>query len=218
MGNKVNPNALRIGISKKWPVRWFLKKDMARLLEEDELVRRIIKEKIGQAGIDSIEIERTPNRIIINIKVARPGFVIGRGGKGIEELNKILQKKMDPQGQRKGQMLSINVEELKRTEISASYTAQQIAWDIERRLPFRRLMKKYIDQVMQNRDVLGVKIMLSGRLDGAEIARREWLKRGCLPLQTLRANLDFGQCTANTTYGTVGVKVWIYKGEVFTEE
>jgi len=219
MGNKIHPHALRIGVTKKWPVRWFLRGEYSKLIEEDEKIRKIVTKKIGQAGIASIEIERTHNKIIINVKVARPGFVIGRGGKGIEDLSKLLEKEINANSRAsKGRsLLSINVEELKRTESSSAYVAQQIAWDIERRMPFRRLLKKYLEQLMQNKDVHGAKIMVSGRLNGAEIARKEWLKKGQLPLQTLRANIDYGQVTAHTTYGTIGVKVWINKGEKFEE-
>ncbi|MBS3903672.1 MAG: 30S ribosomal protein S3 [Anaplasmataceae bacterium] len=219
MGHKIHPHALRIGVSKKWPVRWFLRGDYPKLLEQDEKIRKIINKKIGQAGIAGVEIERTHNKITVTVKVARPGFVIGRGGKGIEELSKTIEKEINTNDIKKQgkSLLSINVEELKRTEASASYVAQQIAWDIERRLPFRRLLKKYLEQLMQNKDVKGAKIMVAGRLNGAEIARTEWLKLGQLPLQTLRANVEYGQATANTTYGTVGVKVWVNKGEVFEE-
>lgn len=219
MGQKINPNSFRIGVSKKWPVRWFIKSDAPRMLEEDEAIRKTIYEKINQAGIADIEIERTSNKVIVNIKAARPGFVIGRGGKGIEDLNKLMQKRVAKiDGKKKNIPLSINVEELKRFDVSSAYVAQQIAWDIERRMPFRRLMKKYLDQIMQTQGVKGAKILMGGRLGGAEIARREWLKRGQLPLQTLRAVIDYSRATAHTTYGTIGIKVWIYKGDSFDEK
>lgn len=219
-----------MGITKPWPVRWFFasrsnagavqkaiggKRIYARFLEEDEAMRNVVRKKIGQAGISAIEIERTVNDVKILIKAARPGIVIGRGGKGIEELTqeieKALRKLRNPSYK---PHLSVNVEELKRNEVSATYTAQLMAWDIERRLPFRRTMKKYLDQLMQHREVRGAKVMLSGRLGGAEISRREMLKNGSLPLQTLRANIDYGTATAMTTYGTIGVKVWVHKGEI----
>jgi len=205
-----------------WPVRWFFKGSYRRFLEEDEVIRKVIKDKISAAGIVSIEIERTSNNNLkIIIKAARPGFVIGRGGKGIEELTKDIDKALRAVRVNNKTKIktnfSINVEELKRTDISAVYTAQQIAWDLEKRLPFRRVMKKYLDLAVQNKDVKGVKVLLSGRLGGAEIARREQLKSGMIPLQTLRANIDYGQATAFTTYGAIGVKVWIYKGEIFDE-
>ncbi len=219
MGQKINPQSFRIGIIKGWPSRWFIKGQYKDYLEQDEAIRNIVKEKISLAGIVSVEIERTSNNLRITIKAARPGLIIGRGGKGIEDLTKaievLLQKKF--KGKNKAS-LSVNVEELKRTEVSSVYLAQQVAWDLEKRMPFRRTMKKYLEQVMQNRDAKGVKILLSGRLGGAEIARREWLKKGMLPLQTLRADIDYGQATAFTTYGTIGIKVWIYKGEIFNQK
>lgn len=218
MGQKINPQSFRLGVSQKWPTRWFVKADRAKLLEQDEIIRNAIKEKISQAGVAEISIERTSNKVLVNIKAARPGFVIGRGGKGIEDLTKYVIKKLGQTLGKQNAPLTLNVEELKRTESSAVYLAQQMAWEIERRVPFRRMMKKQIDQVMQNRDVRGAKILMGGRLDGAEIARREWLKRGQLPLQKLRAVIDYGTATAYTTYGTIGIKVWLYKGDVHEED
>jgi small subunit ribosomal protein S3 len=220
MGRKIKPNSLRIGITKGWQANWFSKKsNFKTLLEEDVLIRKIIKEKIGNAGIDKILIERTANNYKIFIKASRPGLIIGRGGKGIEELTKFLENKIKNLRKEKGITspisLSLNIEELKRQEISANVIAQNIAWDLEKRLPYRRTMKKYLEQIMQNKEAQGAKIMVKGRLDGAEIGRDEHLEKGKLPLQTLRANIDFGEATAFTTYGTIGIKVWIYKGEVF---
>ena len=230
MGQKINPISLRVGGTRGWVSRWFFpaknnvatgKYPYAKLLEEDEVVRRIIKKKIAQAGVSAIEIDRTSNNLRVLIKAARPGFIIGQGGKGIEELNKAivagLKKLRGAESKMKkgGMSLSVNVEELKRSEISAPHVAQQMAWDLEKRMPFRRTMKKYIDQIMQNKEVQGAKMLCGGRLDGAEIARHESTKRGRLPLQTLRTDIDYGTATAFTTFGTVGIKVWIYKGEVF---
>ena len=169
--------------------------------------------KIGLAGIAGIEIERTSEKCKIFIKASRPGLVIGRGGKGIEDLTKLLEKVIRPKT-----ALSLNVEELRRTEVSAAVLAQSIAWDLEKRMRFRRTMKKYLDSIMQNRNVYGAKIKLAGRLDGNEIARSEQLSRGKLPLSTLRANIDYGTATAFTTYGTIGIKVWVYKGDIFEKE
>ncbi len=216
MGQKINPLSYRLGITKNWPVRWFIKGGYAKYLEEDEAIRKVIKKKIGLAGISAVEIERTQGNLRIFIKAARPGLVIGRGGKGVEELNKAIADAVRKVRENKAPIaMSVNVEELKRSEIAAQYVAQQIAWDLEKRMPFRRTMKKYIEQVMQNKEVKGAKVFLSGRLDGNEIARRERLVRGSLPLQTLRADIDYGTATAFTTYGTIGIKVWIYKGEIF---
>jgi small subunit ribosomal protein S3 len=214
MGQKINPNSFRSGITKGWPVRWFIKGGYAKYLEEDEAIRNIIEEKINLAGIAGIEIERTQGHLRVFIRAARPGFVIGRGGKGMEDLEKVIVKAIQKVRKSKTPIpMSLNVEELKRTEVSAAYIGQQIAWDLEKRMPFRRTMKKYLEQVLQNRDVKGVKIYLSGRLDGNEIARREWLAKGSVPLQTLRADIDYAKTTAYTTYGTIGIKTWIYKGE-----
>lgn len=219
MGHKINPNSYRLGVNKNWVARWFVKSNLPKLLQEDELIRKIVREKIGSAGIDRVEIERNGSTCRVSVKVLKPGLVIGRGGKGIEDLTKaIIQELAKLYKKRKlaaaSPSININVEELKRNEVSASVLAQQIAWDLEKRLPFRRTMKRYLDMVMQNREVQGAKIKLSGRLDGNEIARREWLAKGRLPLTTLRANIDYGEATAFNTYGTVGVKLWIYKGEI----
>ncbi len=221
MGQKINPLSFRLGIIKNWNSRWFLRGDYTRFLEEDEAIRNMIHEKISQAGVSAIEIERTQGSLKIFIKAARPGFIIGRGGKGIEDLSKAIEgalKKVRNVKNSKAIPMSLNVEELKRSEVSAVHVAQQIAWDLEKRMPFRRTLKKYLEGIVQNREAKGAKILLSGRLDGNEIARREWLAKGSLPLQTLRANIDYGQGTAFTSYGTVGIKVWIYKGKIFAKE
>ena len=219
MGHKIRPDSFRLGITKNWNNRWFVKKDRKDILEEDLLIRDIIQEKINQAGIDSIEIERKSNICRINIKAAKPGLVIGRGGKGIDDLKKSIEKgiaKLNRKKQRKFlSVYNLNVEELRRSETSASVIAQNIAWDLEKRLPFRRTMKHYIDIISQSKDIKGVKIRMSGRLDGNEIARDEWLAKGRMPLQNLRADIDYGEATAFTTYGTIGIKVWLYKGDVF---
>ena len=220
MGQKIRPNSLRIGITKGWLVNWFSKKsNFKTFLEEDVLTRKIINEKIGNAGIDKISIERTGNNYKIFIKASRPGLIIGRGGKGIEELTKFLENNLKKLRKEKGFLepisLSLNIEELKRQEVSANVIAQNVAWDLEKRMPYRRTIKRCLDQMLQNKEVQGAKIMVKGRLNGAEIARDEHLEKGKLPLQTLRANIDYGTATAFTTYGTIGIKVWIYKGEVF---
>ncbi len=218
MGQKINPISFRLGVNRGWNLRLFAKKGFKSYLEENEVIRKIIKEKISQAGIDRVEIERGSANYRIFIRVAKPGLVIGRGGKGIEDLTKAieagLKKLFLARGTKEKLAINLNVEEIKRSDVSASVIAQSIAWDMERRLPFRRTLKKYIEGIMQNRDAQGAKIAVSGRLDGNEIARREWMSRGKLPLQTLRANIDYGTATSYNSYGTVGVKVWIYKGEI----
>lgn len=219
MGQKIHPISFRLGITKNWASRWFMKGKYAKFLEEDEAIRNVIEKKIGLAGISSIEIERTAGNLKIFIKAAKPGLIIGRGGKGIEDLNKAIVSRVRALRQVKSvPSISVNVEELKRSEISAAYVGQQIAWDIEKRMRFRRLMKKYLEGIMQNKEVKGAKILMSGRLDGNEIARKEWLSKGSLPLHTLRADIDYAQTTAFTTYGTIGIKVWIYKGEIFSDK
>ena len=218
MGHKIQPNSYRLGITKDWTSRWFVKKNVKDLLQEDIAVRKIVKEKIGNAGIDKIDIERNGANCKILIKAAKPGLIIGRGGKGIEELTKAIEAAVAKLAKKRDNKtlssISLNVEEIKRNDVSAAISSQQIAWDLEKRMPYRRTMKKYLESLMQNRDVQGAKIKLSGRLDGNEIARKEWLAKGRLPLTTLRANIDYGEATAFTTYGTVGIKVWIYKGEI----
>ncbi len=223
MGNKIRPDSLRLGIIGTWKSRWFAKKSFRPQLEEDALLRDIITDKIAAAGIIRIDIERTMNsnyRIVI--KVARPGFVIGRGGKGIELLHKALEDALTKLFRARGTpktafSVSITIDELRRSEISAAIVGQTIAADLEKRMPSRRVMKKQLELIMMNREVLGARIQFSGRVDGAEIARRQWLAKGRLPLQTLRANIDYSATTAFTTYGTIGIKVMIYKGDVFEE-
>ena len=203
-------------MTKGWQVRWFLKGGYAKFLEEDEAIRNTINKMIPLAGIAGIEIERTQGNLRVFIRAARPGLIIGRGGKGMEDLNKAISDALQKVRKTKSKVaLSLNVEELKRSEVSSRYIAQQIAWDLEKRIRFRRTMKKYLEQILQNKDVKGAKIAMSGRLDGNEIARREHLSKGSLPLQTLRADIDYGTSTAFTTYGTIGIRVWIYKGEIF---
>ncbi|MEK7555230.1 MAG: 30S ribosomal protein S3 [Patescibacteria group bacterium] len=222
MAQKIKPNSFRLGISKDWNSRWFPKKtNYKSYLQEDVLLRKVILKKIGIAGIDKIVIERTGNNCKIFIKASRPGLIIGRGGKGVEELTKLLESKLKKIRKEnkisESVFLSLNIEELKRSEISAQVIAQSIAWDFEKRLPFRRTIKKYLGNILQNREAKGAKIEVSGRLDGSEIARREHLEHGAMPLQNLRANIDYGEATAFTTYGTVGVKIWVYKGEIFNK-
>lgn len=224
MGQKIRPDSLRLGIIRDWTSRWFGGKNYGLKLQEDELIRKAIDKKIKPAGVVRVEIERKAgSEFRVMIKAAKPGLIIGRGGQGIEELTAHLKHELENLLRKRGAVhpkvfLSLNIEELKRTEIAAQYVAQSIAWEIERRMPFRRVMKRAIENAMQNRDVIGIKIRISGRLDGSEIARNEWLSRGKLPLQTLRANIDFAHATAYCTYGTIGIKVWVYKGLVFEKD
>ena len=213
MARKINPNVYRLGINKTWDSRWINLRNMKEWLKEDEEIRNIIMAKIGLAGIARIEIERTTDRYKIFIKASRPGLIIGRGGKGIEDLNKAIEKTVKAKV-----ALSVNVEELKRTEISSAVVAQNIAWDLEKRMRYRRTIKKHLDLAMQNKEVKGCKVAVAGRLDGNEIARGEWLAKGKIPLSTLRSNIDYGTATAVTAMGTIGVKVWIYKGEIFKNQ
>jgi len=223
MGHKIKPNSLRLGILRGWNSRWIGDREKTRrFLEEDVLIRKIISSKLSQAGIVSINIERTVNAYRVFIKAARPGLIIGRGGKGIEDLNKEVIKSI-VKLRKKNKIseavpnISLNVSELPRGDVSAQVVADNIGSDLQRRFKFRRTIKKYLDETMAMRGVKGIKIKVGGRLDGAEIARVEWLTAGSLPLTTLRADVDYGESTAFTTYGTIGIKVWVYKGEVFNK-
>lgn len=221
MGQKINPYSLRLGINKEdpfnWKSRYFFRGSYRQLLEEDVLIRKIIDKKINPAGVVDIIIERTSDSCRITIVVARAGLVIGRGGQGIEDLTKTIEKAVKKlrlsQKRKEPFVLNINVEEINRNDVKAAYTAKQIAWDLEKRLPYRKAMKKYLEKIMSYKGVKGAKILLSGRLNGNEIARREWMRRGEMPLQTLMANVDYSQGVAYCTYGTIGVKVWIYKND-----
>ncbi|MCR4261144.1 MAG: 30S ribosomal protein S3 [Candidatus Colwellbacteria bacterium] len=214
MGRKIHPISYRLGINKDWISRWMPPHgNFKKYLREDEAIRDIIEKTISKAGIDMVEIERTPGQYKVTIRAARPGIVIGRGGKGIEDLSKAIQKKVGITAP-----INLNVEEVKRTEVSASVLSQSIAFDLEKRMRYRRVMKRYIDIAMQNREVQGIKIKLAGRLNGAEIARSEQLKKGKLPLTTIRANIDYGETVAVTTYGSIGIKVWLYKGDIFEKD
>ncbi|MDD3098362.1 MAG: 30S ribosomal protein S3 [Candidatus Pacebacteria bacterium] len=211
MGKKINPKSYRLGLNKRWESRWFNLKEAPKLLEEDYKIRQFVNEKAKASRIESIDIERKTKDIKIIIQTARPGILIGRQGQGIEALQKGLKKIL-----KTDLNINISVEEVKHPEISAQIIAQGIAEDIEKRISYRRVLKQYLSKVVQHKKVLGVKIMVSGRLDGIEIARNEWLKKGKLPLSTLRADIDYGWTEAHCTYGKVGIKVWIYKGEKFT--
>ncbi len=212
MGHKVNPQGLRIGITANWKSRWFDKKEYAQRLKEDVEIRRALEKHLRKAAVGSVEIERSAGVLKIIVKTARPGIIIGRGGTGIEDLKKFIKDKFF---RGKKTELRIEVEEIKNMEENAQVVAQNIAEQLEKRIPFRRAIKGTIDHSMEGKKIKGIKVEVAGRLGGSEIARREWLSKGTLPLHTLRADLDFARWTANTTYGVIGVKVWIYRGEKF---
>src|SRR3990172_13415368 len=217
MSRGIKPHTFRLGINFPWPSRWFYKKSLRFFLEEDCLVRELIMKRLARAGVSGIEIERTREDIRVSVKTNKPGLIIGRRGSGIEELNKALIKAIKTfrkeRGITLGFILHVDVVEIRRTEVSASVVAGQVVSDLERRLPFRTVLKRHLQFIQANKDVRGAKIRVSGRLNGSEIARTEWLAFGAMPLQTLRAQIDFGRATAYTTYGTIGVTVWLYKGE-----
>ena len=210
MGHKISPTSFRIGIQKDWPSRWFGGKKYVPYLKDDLAVRKFLGSKLKNMGIDKIEMDRGADALNIVIYTARPGLLIGRGGGGIEDLKngvrRFLKNKL---------AVRIEVQEIKNPELSATIMAELIVEQIEKRIPFRRLMKQTLAKIIANKQAKGAKIQIGGRLDGAEIARTEHLEEGNLPLQTLRADIDLARATAFTTYGTIGVKVWIYKGEVF---
>lgn len=207
MGQKVHPHGLRLGIIQDWSGRWYAgKREYAELLHEDLVIRRHIKNRFYTAGVSRVDIERAANRAKISIYTARPGMVIGKGGQEVDRLRKELE-------QRTGKQLQINIVEVKRPELDAQLVAENIAFQLERRISFRRAMRQAQQRTMRA-GALGAKVRLSGRLGGAEIARTEWNAEGSIPLHTLRANIDYGFAEANTTYGKIGVKVWIYKGEI----
>lgn len=214
MGQKVHPKAFRLGVISTWNSKWFARKDYAALVRQDVQVRRFLHTKLRDGGLSLVEIERGPSALTITLYTSKPGVVIGRGGSGIEALRKELQTKF-LRGVK--QTLKVNIQEVRQPDLDAQIVMRNVIDQIEKRLPFRRIMKVTIEQVMRA-GAQGVRVALSGRLNGAEIARREHLSRGKIPLQTLRANIDYSRGTAHTTYGTIGVKVWIYKGEVFADK
>lgn len=215
MAKKTNPFGLRVGHNVAWRSRWFNKKEYRNFLRQDSALRDYIRKKLARVGLERIEIERPANQIKVILYASRPGLIIGRGGKGVEELREDLKKKIKLTGK---QNLILEIEELRQPESYAQIVAANIADQLERRMPFRRVIKQALDKVMNERGVEGAKIMLKGRLNGVVMARQEWLRRGRLPLQTLRAAIDFAKVNAHTAYGEIGIKVWIYKGELFKEE
>jgi len=210
MGQKVNPHGLRVGIVKEWDSVWYAEKDFSKFLVEDHKLRKYIKEKLFQAGISRIVIQRTAERVRVTIHAAKPGIIIGRNGQAIQELQNSLQKMSE-------QKVLINIEEIKRPELDAQLVAEDIAKQLESRVTFRRAMRQSMSRTMKM-GAKGIKTMCSGRLGGADMARTEHYHEGTIPLQTLRADIDYGFAEAMTTYGKTGVKVWIYKGEILPEK
>lgn len=206
MGQKVSPIGFRIGVIRNWDARWYSDKNYTELLHEDLKVRDYIQNKLSAAGISRVEIERAANNLRINIHTAKPGMVIGRGGTGVEELRKQIEKLT-------GKKVHLNIVEIKVPELDAFLVAESVASQLKRRIAFRRAMKQAIFRTMRS-GAKGIKIACSGRLGGTEMARNESYLEGKVPLQTLRADIDYGFTEAHTTYGRIGVKVWIYKGEV----
>ena len=210
MGQKVNPHGIRLGIIKDWDAKWYADRDFATNLHEDIKIRKELKKQLAAAGVSRIETERSRNRLKLTIHTAKPGMVIGRGGSGIEEIKNKLKKLTDKR-------VEINIMEIKQPDLDASLVAENIAAQLEKRIAFRRAMKQAVGRTMRL-GAKGIKIAVGGRLGGAEIARKESYREGSIPLHTLRADIDYGVAEANTTYGRIGVKVWIFKGEVLPEK
>lgn len=216
MGKKVNPKIMRIGITKTWPSIWFEQGEQyVKNVRQDILIRKSLIKEFKEAGIDKVEIARGINRIEVNIYTAKPGIIIGRGGNGVEDLKKKLHTKYLKNFRL--QEINLNIKEVSRPNLSAQIVVQSMILDIEKRMPFRKVMKQALSRIERG-GALGAKTVVAGRLNGAEIARSEKLVWGKVPLQTLRADIDYARGAANTTYGTIGIKVWIYKGEVFEKD
>ena len=210
MGQKVNPHGIRLGIVKDWDARWYADKDFAQNLHEDIKIRDDLKKSLQTAGVPRVETERSKNRLKLTIHTAKPGMVIGRGGSGIEQIKEGLKNLTEKR-------VDINIAEIKQPDLDATLVAENIAAQLERRIAFRRAMKQAVGRTMRL-GAKGIKIAVSGRLGGAEIARRESYREGSIPLHTLRADIDYGTAEAHTTYGRIGIKVWIFKGEVLPDK
>lgn len=220
MGNKIHPTNFRLGIIENWKSRWLNKKSLRYFLEEDLRIREFLIGQYNRMGLGEVEIERSGDNVSVILNTAKPGLIIGRGGTGLTDLKKkieaIIKKVRDKKNYGTGKWdLKLSVTEIKKPESEAKIVAQNIANDLERRTPFRRVIKSALERMMAQKGVMGAKILLAGRLDGSEMARREWLAKGKVPLQTLRANIDYAFDEALTVYGKIGVRVWIYKGEIF---
>ena len=215
MAQKINPIIHRIPVTQGWRSKWFAHgKQYKKLLQQDIQVRKFLKNKLSEDGVDHVELERSPDQLSVNIYTSKPGVVIGRGGMGADNLKKEIKSNFF-----KNEKLSvqINIKEVDKPQLSAGIVAQNIAQDLTKRIPYRRTIKRALDQIMKA-GAIGAKLELKGRLDGIEIARKERLQAGKLPLQTFRADIDYSRTAAFTTYGAVGIKVWIYKGEVFEKK
>ncbi len=210
MGQKVNPIGFRLGINKTWDSRWFATKEYSEFVLEDHQIREYLKRRLVQAGVSRVEIERAANKARIKIHTARPGLVIGKKGSEIENLKKDLEKRVRRE-------IIIDIQEIRKPEVDAQLVAENVALQLVRRVSFRRAMKKSVSSALRF-GALGIKIACSGRLGGAEMARREWYRRGRVPFQTIRADIDYGFAEAFTTYGTIGVKVAIFKGEILPDK
>ena len=212
MGQKVNPNGFRIGVNKDWTSQWYAdKKSFAQYLLEDSKIREVINKKYGQCGISKVVIERTNKRLTVNIYASRPGMLIGVKGAEIDVIKKLVAKQVSQKD------ITINIKEVKRPDVDATLVAQSIASQLEKRVAFKRACKMAVQKTMKE-GAKGIKVMVSGRLNGAEIARSEHFYEGSLPLQTLRADIDYGVATAATTFGAIGVKVWIYNGDIIVKK
>ena len=205
MGQKVHPHGFRLGFNKTWRSRWFADKDYAKLLHEDLKLRDTLKKRFAHAGVSKIEIERAANKLKIDIHTSRPGIIIGRKGTEVDKLKQEIQKKTNRE-------VFVNIQEIQKPELDSQLIAESVAMQLEKRVAFRRAMRKAVESALRF-GARGIKVRVSGRLNGAEIARSEWYLHGQLPLQTLRADIDYGFAEAFTTYGAIGVKVWLYKGE-----
>lgn len=223
MTHRVHPYVFRVGINRPWKSRWFSSKHFQKNLREDTLLREWLHKRLRSTHIEDVEIERSPNAMQIIVKTSRPGILIGRGGEGAEKLKTEIKRQLQKisksfrEKQEEKLELKLTIEEVRSPETHAAIAGQMVAEDLEKRIPFRRALKQMIEKVSASKEVKGVKIAISGRLDGAEMARYEWAKKGRIPLQTLRANIDYAERTAFTTYGTIGIKVWIYKGDIFAD-
>ncbi len=210
MGQKVNPIGFRLGINRNWDSRWFAGREFGDFVLEDHKIRKFLKEKVFQAGVARIEIERAANKVRIRLHAARPGIVIGKKGAEIEKIKRDLERKIDRE-------VIIDIQEVRKAEVEAQLVAENVALQLVRRVAFRRAMKKSVSVALRF-GAQGIKIACSGRLGGAEMARREWYREGRVPLHTIRANIDYGFAEAFTTYGVIGVKVTIFKGEILPEK